>query len=200
MTNQIHLNHLSPDRVAHFEATGWRAYYDRHWLGLLGLIINLCHEQFGIPFPAAWLAAYYVTRASVAWVPINHDEEVVRAYYERFYRLAQRYSGLRFDPARAAALELSYNVEHRRLSGCLDKSSFIEAMVALHCELFELTPAQARPSAELRVQATHIVDQITSKTSADPEADWARLEANLRACYRSIQSEMEGNAVLTTKG
>jgi len=184
----------SPQRVAYFEAAGWRAYYERQWLRLLQLIVGLCQEQFGIPFPTSLLAAYYVTRASAAWAPVNHDETVVRSFYERFYRLARRYSGLNYDPARAAALELHYNVEHRRLVGNPDKSSFIEAMTALHAELFGLTPVQARPSAELRVQANNTVDRITSRTSTNVPADWARLEALLGECYASIRNEVEKKA------
>ena len=182
---------FNPRRVAYFEAAGWRAYYERRWLRLLQLIVSLCQEQFGIPFPTSLLAAYYVTRASAAWAPVNHNEAAVGAFYERFYRLARRYSGLKFDPARAAALELRYNIEHRRLVGNPDKSSFIEAMTALHGELFGLTLSQARPSAELRVQANNTVDRITSRTSANVPADWTRLEDQLCQCYTSIRSEVE---------
>jgi len=181
----------NPERVAHFEAAGWRAYYDQQWLRLLRLVVALCQEQFHIPFPVSLLAAYYVTRASMAWVPLDHDERVVRQYYEKFYRLARRYSGLQFDPARVAALELQYNDVHRRLSGKPDKAEFIETMTQLHSAIFGISPVQARPSAELRVLANNTVDLITSKTSADPEADWAKLEDYLRQCYRSIQREVE---------
>src|SRR5437762_941065 len=139
---------FNPDRVAYFEAHGWRAYYDRQWLKLLRLVVALCQEQFRIPFPVSLLAAYYVTRASVAWAPIDHDEQVVQKFYEKFYRLAQRYSGLKFDPVRAGALELKYNDIHRRLSGKPDKTDFINAMIKLHSTLFGLTPEQARASAE----------------------------------------------------
>jgi hypothetical protein len=184
-------NRFNPDQVAHYEAAGWRAYYDRNWLKLLQLIVGLCQEQFGIPFPNSLLAAYYVTRASAAWVPRDHDLRQVQAWYERFYRLARRYSGLKFDPARAAALELRYNEEHRRLVGSPDKQPFIQAMVDLHAELFGLSPQQALPSAELRVQANNTVDRITGRTSTDVEGDWTRLEDSLRACYRSIRSQLE---------
>ncbi len=184
---------FNPDRVAHFEAAGWRAYYDRHWLKLLRLIVSLCQEQFRIPFPVSLRAAYFVTRASIAWVPVDHDETIVREFYEKFYRIAQRYSGLTFDPAKAGALELQYNDIHRRLSGQPDKTEFIAAMIELHSTLFGLTPEQARPSAELRVLANNTVDLITSKTSHDPEADWAKLEDYLRQCYRSIESEILKN-------
>ncbi|MEP7286913.1 MAG: hypothetical protein ABI947_14240 [Chloroflexota bacterium] len=180
---------FNPDRVAHFEAVGWRAYYDRNWLKLLGLVISLCQEQFRIPFPVSLLAAYYVTQASVAWVPLDHDAQKVCQYYEKFYRLALRYSGLKFDPVQVGTLELKYNDDHRRLSGKPDKTEFIQTMVELHSAIFGLPPDKVRESAELRVLANNTVDLITSKTSTDPEADWAKLEDYLRQCYRSIERE-----------
>lgn len=185
---------FNPDRVAHFEATGWRAYYDHRWLKLLRLIVALCQEQFRIPFPVSLLAAYYVTRASAAWVPVDHDVEKVKAYYTRFYRLARRYSGLKFDPKNVGALELEYNDVHRRLSGKPDKTEFIETMTQLHSAIFGITPEQARESAELRVLANNTVDLITSKTSTDPEADWLKLEDYLRQRYRSIGKAVQETA------
>lgn len=182
---------FNPDQVAGYEASGWRAYYDRQWVKLLRLIVTLCQEQFHIPFPISLLAAYYVTRASIAWVPVDHDVQKVQAFYTKFYRLARRYSGLTFDPEEVGALELEYNDVHRRLSGKADKSEFLETMVQLHSAIFGITPEQARESAELRVLANNTVDLITSKTSTEPEADWLKLEDYLRQCYRSISKAME---------
>ncbi len=77
---------LNPERVAYFEAAGWRAYYDHKWIKMLRLIVSLCQEQFRIPFPMSLLAGYYTTRASAAWVPVNHDEQKVLRYLEKFYQ------------------------------------------------------------------------------------------------------------------
>lgn len=186
---------FDPARVAHAEAMGWRAYYDRDWLRLLGLIITLCQEQFHIPFPRSLEAAYYVVRASAAWVPVDHDVQKVQGFYQRFYRLAQRYSGLNFDPARAAVLETQYNDVHRRLVGHPDKTEFIETMVDLHSVIFGITREQARESAELRVQANNTVDRITGKASTDIEGDWWRIEDYLYRCYRSIEHARQGGTV-----
>src|SRR4051794_7833576 len=171
---------FDPDRIAYCEATGWRAYYDRDWLKLLRLVVSLCEEQFGIPFPVSLVAAYYVTRASIAWVPIDHDLRLVRHYYAKFYRVARRYSGLTFDSEQVAELELRYNDVHRQLVHEADKSAFVETMVALHSAVFGLTPEEARPSAEARVRANNIVDAITGHRSLDVEADWASIEAELQ--------------------
>jgi hypothetical protein len=185
---------FDPDRVAYFEANGWRAYYDRAWPRLLWLLVRLCQEQFHIPFPVSLLAAYYVVRASIAWVPIDHDETKVRRFYAEFYRLARRFSGLRFEPERVAMLELRYNDVHRRLVGSPDKRAFVETMVELHSAIFGITPEQARESAELRVAANNTVDTITGRTAPDPEAAWRQLEEQLRGCYRSIQRAIGAGA------
>jgi hypothetical protein len=181
---------FDPDRIAELEAAGWRAYYERKWLRLLWLVLTLCQDQFHIPFPVSVVAAWYVVRASVAWAPVAHDVKKVQANYAKFYRLARRYSGLTFDPVRVAALELRYTDDHRRLVDNPDKREFVETMTQLHSVVFGITPEQARESAEHRVEANNIVDTITGKTSMDPERDWRRLEDELRACYRSIQTHL----------
>jgi hypothetical protein len=181
---------FDPDQVAYCEVAGWKAYYDHDWLKLLRLIVGLCQSQFRIPFPVSVLAACYTVRASVVWVPKVHDPGRIRWNLDRFYRIARRYSGLAFAPARAGALELAYWDIHRRLSGQPDKSEFVQIMTDLHAELFSLTPEQARESAERRVEANNILDTITSKQSADPAADWTRCEESLRQCYRSIQRQL----------
>src|SRR5919197_1688635 len=151
-------------------------------------MVRLGQEQFHIPFPLSLVAAYRVARAAIAWAPVDNDRPAVERNLAGFYRLARRFSGLRFDPSRAAALELRYWAEHRRLVGQEDKTAFLQSLIDLHSHLFELTPDEARESAELRVQASNTVDRITGRQSPDPEADWRRLEQDLIGCYRSIVS------------
>jgi hypothetical protein len=177
---------FEPDQVAHYEAAGWRAYYDRKWPKLLWLVVSLCQEEFSIPFPVSLVAAYYITRASIAWAPVDHDVRLVRRYYARFYRLARRYSGVTIDPWQVANLELRYNDVHRRLVGKPDKAEFVETMVGLHSAIFDLPAERARESAEWRVEANNTVDLISNHWSTDVEGDWAKVEDCLRHCYRSI--------------
>jgi hypothetical protein len=186
--------HLDARMVAQYEGEGWKAYYDRAWPRFLRLIVELEQAQFHIPFPASILAAYYVTRGAVVFVPPDHDPARVEAYLRRFYGLAQRYSGLKFDVAKAAHWEYRYWIEHRVLSGKPDKTAFIEAMTQLHATLFGLTPEQARESAELRVQANNVVDTITAHTAPDPAQAWTQIEDLLTRCYASIARQMESAA------
>jgi hypothetical protein len=181
---------LNPEQIAYYEANGWRAYYERKWLRVLWLLVRLCQAQFHIPFPMSLLAAYYTTRASAAWVPVDHDISKVLAYLTSFYAVARRYSGLKFNVGYVAALELQYFDVHRRLVEATDKSEFVETMADLHSAIFGLTPAQMLESAEWRVKAADTVDLITGKKSTDVEGDWSRLEEYLRKCYGSIQREL----------
>ncbi|MEO8395426.1 MAG: hypothetical protein ABI700_20705 [Chloroflexota bacterium] len=174
-------------KVAYYEVEGWKAYYDRNWMRLLSLIVSLAQAQFHIPFPRSWVAAYYITRASVAFVPKEHDQTVVRGYLEKFYRLSQRYSGLNFDPVKVADLENEYWEVHRRLSGKPDKTEFIVVMTKLHAAIFGFTLEQARESGELRVEANNVLDTITGHTSTDVARDWLRCADLLNQCYSSLE-------------
>jgi hypothetical protein len=180
---------LNPERVAYFEAAGWRAYYDHKWIKMLCLIVRLCQEQFGILFPKSLLAGYYITRASVAWVPVDHDEQKVLRYLEKFYQLARRFSDLQFDPSRVAVLELRYFDVHRRLSGKSEKEEFLHTLIDLHSAISGLSSEQVKESAEWRLLAAKTVDLITSHTSTDVEGEWMKLEEYLRRCYSSIKHE-----------
>ncbi len=179
-----------PERVAYYEAAGWRAYYERDWFKLLRLVVALCQTQFQIPFPYSLLAAYYTTKASEAWAPVYHDIDEVRKYLLRFYQLARKYSGLSFDAAQVADLELKTWIAHRELAGKPDKHRFVASMIDLHCALFGLEPRQARESAQYRVLANNTVDTITSGNSTNLEASWAELQEYLRRAYVSISEEL----------
>lgn len=181
---------FNPERVAQYEVDGWKAYYDHAWPKLLKLIVSLSQEQFHIPFPLSLLAAYYITRASIAWVPADHDLDKVRAYNNKFYRLARHFSGLSFDTQRIAALETQYWVDHRELVGNPDKTRFIDTLTELHSAIFGLYRDQARESAELRVMANNVLDTITGHTSTDPRRDWQVCEDYLRRCYKSIRTQL----------
>lgn len=182
---------FDPDAVAHVEVEGWKAYYDRAWLRLLRLIMQLSQAQFRIPFPQSIVAAYHITRASVAWVPKEHDATTIAHHLRRFYTMARRSSGLTFDIEQVAALEVRYWDEHRRLVGNPDKAPFVQTMIDLHAALFGLSAEQVAESAELRVEANNVLDTITGKSSTDPARDWLRCEELLQRAYRSIQIALE---------
>jgi hypothetical protein len=180
---------FNPDAIAYYETEGWRAYYDRNWLRAFGLMVHLSESQFHIPFPRSFLAVYHVIRASVAFVPREHDLDIVRHHLEQFYCIAAASNRGAFDPNTVAELELRYWVIHRELAATpqADKRPLIECVAALHAALFGRTSADLWESAVRRVTAANAVDQITSRRSTDPAADWLRVEENLRRAYQQVR-------------
>lgn len=181
---------FDPDRIAHYEVAGWRAYYDRRWPRLLRVGLALCQEQFGIPFPRSLAAAYHIVRASIAWVPVDHDLARVAAHLTRFYALAARYAPLAFDPAVAARAEVVYWDVNRRLSGDRDDPALLAALVELHSAIFGLTTAEAVESATWRHRALIALDRITGGRDADTDANWDAIEGGLRRCYGAVGRQL----------
>jgi hypothetical protein len=182
---------FDPDRVAALETAGWKAYASHSWPRFLLAITRLNVEEFGMPVPLALLASWQIVRASAAWVPADHDESAVRARLRRYYELVHRYSGLALDPDRAADCELRYWDTHRQVVRQTDKGQFLEAMVALHSELFNITPEQARESAELRVEANTVYDPIALGEKRGTQEEWREVQLLLQRCYRSALQAME---------
>jgi hypothetical protein len=182
---------FDPDRLAQLEVAGFRAYYDRKWLRCFWLVAQLAHEQFHMSLARSIQAAYYITRASIAWAPVDHDTRKVRLYIRKFYRLAAKHGkGFRFDPEMVARLEYVYWDEHRKLSGRpqSEKAPLVQSLADLHSAIFNISREAARPSAVDRAHCTDTVDEITGHRSTNVEADWQTAEAYLRAAYRSISA------------
>src|SRR5439155_22755316 len=118
---------------------------------------RMAQKQFHIPFPLSLLAGFYITRASVAFAPRDNAAALdqVRADLRRFYALAAQANDGVFDPDRAGDLEYDYWVVHRQLAiaGDPDKTGMVDALAALHAELFGSTMEAMRASAISRARA-----------------------------------------------
>jgi hypothetical protein len=178
---------FDPDHVANLETEGWRSYYDRNWPRVLYLMERTAAVEFHIPFPLSIRAAYLVTRAAIAFKPIESDLPATRSFLERYYRMVRRYSGLTFDPVEVARLELEYWVVHRRLAGAADHGELVDVLTELHATTFGIPGERARDSGDWRTKAAVTVDRITSRRTTDVEADWRVLEEQLRSCYHSLR-------------
>jgi hypothetical protein len=182
---------FNPNRVAELEAEGWRAYYDRKWARMLSLMTDLSRQEFNIPFFASLFAAFDTIRAARRWAPAESDFDGAKKCLGKFYRKARQHSGLRFDPDRAAELEVAYWDIARRLKQGAQRADFVRTVTQLHSEVFGISPEQAAESAELRVQANELVNEITQGTAEDPETNWLTLKQKLRECYGSIDRATE---------
>ncbi len=87
---------FDPDRVAKLETEMWRSYYDKQWLRVLYLTERTSAVEFHIPPPLSFQAAYYATRAALAFKPLDNDVPKTLVALEGYYRLVRRFSGLTF--------------------------------------------------------------------------------------------------------
>ena len=181
---------FDPERVAALETAAWRAYYDREWLKLLYFTERACAEQFHVPFPLSLQAAYYATRGAIAFKPVDNNVPLALAACTRYFEIVRRYSGLTFEPAGVARIEVRYWEVHRRLSGSDDHGELADTFADLHAATFGLPRDGARESAAWRTRAAITVDNITGGRSTDIEGDWRRLKGELRGCYRSLTREI----------
>lgn len=181
---------FDPDHVAKLETEMWRSYYDRQWLRVIYLTERTSAEEFHIPVPLSLQAAYYATRAAVAFKPVDNDLPATLGALTGYYRLVRRFSGLRFDPATVAGIELRYWIVHRDLSGASDHTALIDVLADLHAATFAIARDLALESGEWRARAAITVDGITGRRSADVARDWRILEDQLRRCYRSLAREI----------
>ncbi|NJN81753.1 MAG: hypothetical protein HC802_05325 [Caldilineaceae bacterium] len=187
-------NRFDPNAVAYYEKSGWQAYYDRNWLHVLWLMVQLNREQFRMSLPTAIGAAIDVVRASVAFAPVDNDVPAATDHLERYYAKARAAAGIETDAATLSTLEMDYWVVHRKLAIdrklAADHAGDIEPMVAslerLHTALFDAPADAIRRSAELRAQAAATVDRITGGYSEDVEGDWMQVEEILCQAYREV--------------
>lgn len=188
---------FDPDSVAHLEAAGWRAYYDRNWLRVFGLMVQMNREQFRMSLPTAIAAAVDIVRASIAFAPVDNDVPAATDHLQAFYNKARRSLGLPADARTLAALEMDYWVVHRRLANERkqapghdgDIEPMVESLARLHGALFTAPPEAIRRSAELRAQAAVAVDRITGGYSNNVAEDWRLVEESLRQAYRALAQE-----------
>lgn len=184
------------DKVAYYEKAGWEAYYNRDWLHVFLLMVQMNREQFCMSMAVAIAAAIDIVRASITFAPVDNDVPAATGHLQRFYDKARRSRDLAaVDAWTLAALEMDYWVVHRRLA--LERKQApshegdIEPMVAslagLHTALFTAPPEAIRRSAELRAEAAVVVDRITGGYSTDVADDWCKVEESLREAYRSLQ-------------
>jgi hypothetical protein len=183
-------------RLAYLEVAGLRAYYDRRWLACFRYLFRIAREQFGLSPLRALQNAYYFTRASLAWAPVDHRAEVTHDYIHKFYHIAKkcgkRGKGMPFNEKKVSDIEFQYWILHRERGNnpTGDPAPYIECLTALHSALFGLSTDQVRLSAVKRAEGTDHIDRVTGHRSTNIESDWRQAEAALAEAYTSIARQL----------
>jgi hypothetical protein len=167
--------------VGRYECRAWETYYRRKWAAFLIASVALVRAAFRMTWPRTLYGAWLVLRANMKWAPFpDNDPDAARAIMARFYRLLIADSGARFDPVRAAALEVEWWRAHRENQ--YGDHALGEALVVALRDLYAYTyavPVDAvRRAAELRAEAMDVSDRWI-EAGRDPEHPLLREERAL---------------------
>jgi hypothetical protein len=142
----------------------WVAYYRRAWPTFLRGALALTRHTFGLPWPQTVHGAWLVLRANQLWAPYpDNDPAGARRAMERFYTLVRQRHHERFDPARAAWLEVEWWRLHREHQHTgdpgADERPLVEALAALYSYVYDVPAGDVLVAAEQRVLAMRHSDR-----------------------------------------
>lgn len=119
---------------------------------------------FGMPWPLTLYGALLVLRANQVWAPAEHDETYAIRLMRSFYALLARARGARFDPGRAAELEVAWWRAHRQgqHGGSRDAppdTALVDALAELYAYVYDASEETVRGAAQERADAMRISDR-----------------------------------------
>jgi hypothetical protein len=153
---------FDPRRLGRLETDAWVGYYRHEWPKVLRASIGLTRHMFGLAWPSTLRGAWLVLRANRQWAPYpDNDPEGARATMQRFYTLVRRHHHERFDPARAAELEVEWWRVHRsnQHDSGGQEAQLVDALAALYAYVYGVEPGDVRVAAEQRALAMRYSDE-----------------------------------------
>src|SRR5215207_3338077 len=158
-----------PLRVGSLDCRAWETYYRREWGAFLVASIGLVRAAFRMNWPRTLVGAWLVLRANQVWAPFpDNDPDKARALMRRFYQLLRASGSGRFDPTRAAELEVEWWRVHREHQHAGDSSEGLTvALRDLYAYTYGADPAEVRETARLRAEAMDVSDRWV-EAGSDP--------------------------------
>src|SRR3954468_12846751 len=152
---------FDPRAVGRLECRAWETYYRRKWVAFLVASVGMVRSAFEMSWPRTLAGAWLVLRANQKWAPFpDNDPAAARALMTLFYRMLRVESGERFDPARAAELEVEWWRAHREgQHGGGSGDELTGALAELYAYSYGVEPATVRPAAALRAEAMDVSDR-----------------------------------------
>ena len=156
------LRSFDPRRVGSLECRAWETYYRRRWWSVLVASLGLVRAVFGMSWPRTLWGAWLVLRANQVWAPYpGNDPDAARRLMARFYGLVRDSEEERFDPVRAAVLEVEWWRVHRerqRGDAVRDREDLTAALAELYAYAYSVPRETLLLAASLRAEAMDVSD------------------------------------------
>jgi hypothetical protein len=180
------LEAFDPVAAGRLEQKAWAAYYWRQWPQLFDLLLRLSRSQFGLSLPQALYVSYIGTQAQIVWARQGERDGLAEEYMRRYYELVREPTGGRYDPRRAAELEVRWWAVHRQRDQYPDRSALTAALAATYAEVYQRPAELMVAAAEARAAAMDLSDQWI-REGKDPESPLlAQIEERLVASYQAL--------------
>jgi hypothetical protein len=184
------LEDFDPVRVGTAEQEAWAAYYHREWARLLQLLLDMTQGQFGLSPAQALEAAYFATQAQVVWAERGASGGEAQELMRQFFTLVREPSGGRYDPERAAALEIDWWAVHRNRDQYPDSSALAQALAEYYAEVYQLPADAALPAGEHRARAMDYSDQWIREGKVRDSPLLATVRSELVESYQALHAAL----------
>jgi hypothetical protein len=180
------LRDFDPNEIARLETAMWQSYYDREQVALFTQLAETLRTQYDLPYVRSNAVAYQAAKAAFVFKDGRTREDYEKALPNlvNFYSAIRQVSDVPFDAERAARLELEWWIIHRQRAKH-PSEDLVRALAELPAELYRVPIERLMEHAQRRAEAMVIRD-TKAATGGVTEEDWARIEALLRASWRSL--------------
>ena len=180
------LRAFDPETTGRLEQRAWAYYYYRQWPQLFDVLLRLSRSQFNLSLPQAVYASYLATQAQVVFARQGDQDGLAEDYMRRFYEYVREPVGGRYDPARAAELEVRWWVVHRQRERNPDRAALVDALAVTYAEVYQRPAERMREAAEARALAMDLSDQW-NREGKDPASPLLEQIADLLVVsYRAL--------------
>jgi hypothetical protein len=190
----VALNRFDPDALGRLEQRAWAVYYLRNWPTLFRLLFEITRRHFGLSLPQALYATFLATRAQVRFARSGNQGGRAEADMRRFNAFVRGPAGGRYDPARAAQLELGWWAVHPQRERYPDRRALSAALAASYAEVYQRPIEVMMPSAELRAEAMDCSDQWVREGRQRSSPLLRRIAELLIESYRALHAATAGPA------
>jgi len=149
-------------------------------------MLRLTRGQFGLSLPRALVASYLATRAQMAFARQGERGGGAEAFMRRFYRHVREPVGGRYDPRRAAELEVRWWVIHRERDQHPDRSALTAALAASYAEVHRVPVGRVAAAADFRAHAMDVSDRWVRDGKAPDSPLLGEIAELLVASYRAL--------------
>jgi hypothetical protein len=177
---------FDPETTGRLEQRAWAAYYWRNWPDLFDSLLRLSRSQFGLSLPQALYASYVGSQAQIAWAEQGAKNGLAEQYMRTFYEFVKEPTGGRYDPARAAQLEVNWWAVHRNRDSYPDHSALTAALADTYVEVYQAPRDKLVPAAEARAAAMDLSDQWIREGEHADSPLLGQIASLLVASYRQL--------------